>query len=106
MNATATVESVSDGLVPTGVPGLDEVLVGGYQESSLHLIEGAPGTGKTTLAMQFLLDGRSRGQRGLYIPLSETRAELIRNAATHGWSLEGLDIFELAPPELTLSARQ
>lgn len=75
---------------------------GGYAESSLHLIEGAPGTGKTTLALQFLMDGRARGERGLYVSLSETKAELVRSAETHGWSLDGIDIFELVPPELTL----
>ncbi|WP_249138318.1 ATPase domain-containing protein [Phenylobacterium montanum] len=88
--------------VPTGVPGLDYITAGGYARSSLHLIEGAPGTGKTTLALQFLMDGRERGERGLYVSLSETREELMHNAATHGWSLEGIEIFELIPPELTL----
>jgi circadian clock protein KaiC len=92
--------------VPTGVPGLDDVLSGGYADSSLHLIEGAPGAGKTTLALQFLLDGQTKGERGLYITLSETRAELMRNAQAHGWSLDGLDIFELVPPELTLNPKQ
>lgn len=92
--------------VPTGVPGLDDVLCGGYAESSLHLIEGAPGTGKTTLALQFLLDGQTKGERGLYITLSETRAELARNARTHGWTLDDLAIFELVPPELTLNPKQ
>jgi circadian clock protein KaiC len=106
MNATASAEPHTDVLLPTGVPGLDDVMVGGYTESSLNLIEGPPGTGKTTLATQFLLDGHARGERGLYVSLSETRAELMRNAASHGWSLEGLELFELAPPELTLAASQ
>ncbi|MFC3078341.1 ATPase domain-containing protein [Phenylobacterium terrae] len=96
----------ADALVSTGVPGLDDVLAGGFADTSLHLIEGAPGTGKTTLAMQFLLDGQARGERGLYITLSETRAELIRSALTHGWTLDGLEIFELVPPELTLDPKQ
>jgi circadian clock protein KaiC len=106
MNVPINLEAPSDVLVPTGVPGLDDVLAGGYADSSLHLIEGPPGSGKTTLALQFLMDGRSKGERGLYITLSETKAELVRNAQGHGWSLDGLDIFELIPPELTLNPRQ
>jgi circadian clock protein KaiC len=99
-------EELPDLVVPTGIAGLDDVLGGGFADSSLHLIEGSPGTGKTTLALQFLLDGRTKGERGLYITLSETRAELIRSARSHGWSLEGLDIFELVPPELTLNPKK
>jgi circadian clock protein KaiC len=92
--------------VATGVPGLDYVMAGGYARASLHLIEGAPGAGKTTLALQFLMDGRERGERGLYVSLSETRAELIRSSESHGWSLDGIDIFELVPPELTLDTKR
>ena len=92
--------------LPTGVPGLDYVTAGGYARASLHLIEGSPGTGKTTLALQFLMDGRDRGERGLYVSLSETRDELLHNAATHGWSLDGIELFELIPPELTLDPQQ
>jgi circadian clock protein KaiC len=92
--------------LPTGVPGLDYVTAGGYARASLHLIEGAPGAGKTTMALQFLMDGRDRGERGLYVSLSETRDELLHNATTHGWSLDGIDIFELVPPELTLDPQQ
>ncbi|MET0294419.1 MAG: ATPase domain-containing protein [Phenylobacterium sp.] len=100
-------EEARDGAdMPSGVPGLDHVLAGGYADSSFHLIEGTPGAGKTTLALQFLLDGKARGDRGLYITLSETRAELIRSGRTHGWDLSGIDIFELVPPELTLDPRQ
>lgn len=88
-----------DQRVSTGVPGLDHLLRGGLPAHRLHLIEGDPGTGKTTLALQFLLDGRARGERGLYVTLSETRAELIAVAASHGWSLDGIEIFELLPAE-------
>src|SRR5262249_53249432 len=81
----------------TGVQGLDELLHGGLPKARLHLIEGEPGTGKTTLALQFLLDGRNQGERGLYVTLSETADELRAVAASHGWSLEGIDVYQLAP---------
>ncbi len=92
--------------LPTGAPGLDEILCGGYQGSRVYLIEGEPGTGKTTLAFQFLLDGCARGERGLYIALSESRDELVHTAQSHGWSLNGIEIFELVPPELSLDPQQ
>jgi len=88
--------------VSTGVANLDEVLAGGYAAKRLHLAEGQPGTGKTTLGLQFLMAGRDVGERGLYVTLSETREELTQSAATHGWSLDGIDICELFPPELTM----
>jgi RecA/RadA recombinase len=83
----------------TGIVGLDDILGGGLPTNHLYLLDGEPGTGKTTLAMQFLLAGVERGQRGLYITLSESRAELAEVAASHGWSIDGLDVFELAPDE-------
>src|ERR1700755_3292761 len=88
--------------VATGVPHLDDVLAGGYAARRLHLIEGQPGTGKTTLGLQFLMAGRDAGETGLYVTLSETKEELLQAAATHGWSLDGIEICELAPPELTM----
>src|SRR5678816_1514554 len=91
-----------DGWVPTGVPGLDRVLAGGYERNRLHLIEGEPGTGKTTLAMQFLMEGCRNGERCLYITLTESKDELLHAAATHGWKLDPMHIFELVPPELSL----
>jgi circadian clock protein KaiC len=81
--------------ISTGVPGLDDVLCNGLTAQRLYLVEGTPGTGKTTLALQFLLDGAARGEAGLYITLSETADELRAVAATHGWSLDALSIFEL-----------
>jgi circadian clock protein KaiC len=81
--------------ITTGVPGLDHVLAGGLPAEHVYLIQGDPGAGKTTLALQFLLEGRRAGERGLYIALGETRAEITEIAASHGWSLEGIDIFEL-----------
>ena len=80
----------------TGVVGLNSILRGGLPESRLHLIEGNPGTGKTTLGLQFLLEGARRGETGLYITLSESRDELIAVAASHGWSLDGIEIMDLS----------
>lgn len=80
----------------TGVPGLDEILCGGLTAERIYLVEGTPGTGKTTLALQFLLDGLARGEPGLYITLSETADELDAVAESHGWSIDELSIFELA----------
>jgi circadian clock protein KaiC len=94
------------GPIPTGVPGFDAILRGGYPANRIHLIEGRPGSGKTTIGLQFLLDGFKHGESGLYITLSETTRELHAVAATHGWSLDGLSIFELIPPELSLDPKQ
>ncbi|MBC9033848.1 AAA family ATPase [Sphingomonas sp. JC676] len=88
--------------ISTGSEGLDAILGGGFDADRLYLYEGRPGTGKTTIALQFLLEGARLGERVLYITLSETRKELQLVARRHGWSLEGLDIFELVPPEATL----
>jgi circadian clock protein KaiC len=70
--------------VPTGVQGLDDVLGGGLAPNRLYLVEGAPGSGKTTLTLRFLLEGRDRGEPGLYVSLSETAEELQAVAASHG----------------------
>jgi circadian clock protein KaiC len=83
-------------LVDTGIDGLNHLLRGGLTRDRMYLIEGDPGTGKTTLAMQFLLEGRSQGEAGLYVTLSETEQELRAVAASHGWSLDGLELFQLS----------
>lgn len=90
----------------TGVPGLDDILCGGLIPQRLYLIEGLPGTGKTTLALKFLLEGVKNGEPVLYITLSETRDELEAVAASHGWSLEGIDIHEVIPSEDFLDPAQ
>lgn len=82
-------------LVSTGIPGLDYILLGGLPANHLYLVEGDPGTGKTTLGLQFLLAGKARGEKGLYVTLSETKAELSTVAESHGWSLDGVGLFEL-----------
>jgi circadian clock protein KaiC len=89
--------------VATGIEGLDEILRGGLPEHRLYLVEGEPGTGKTTLALQFLLEGARHGERGLYVTLSETAEELRAVALSHGWSLDHLAIYELAPTPEPLS---
>jgi len=86
-------------LVNTGIDGLNHLLRGGLTRDRMYLIEGDPGTGKTTLAMQFLLQGRSQGDPGLYVTLSETEHELRAVAASHGWSLDGLELFQLSAME-------
>ena len=88
--------------VSSGSAALDYILVGGYAAKRLHLIEGEPGSGKTTLGLQFLLEGAGKDERCLYITLSESKDELLHVARTHGWDLGGIDIFELVPPELSL----
>ena len=89
----------SQDLCSTGVPGLDEVLTGGLPRACVHLIEGSPGVGKTTLAMQFLLEGRARGESCLYVSLSESQRELETVARSHGWDLSGIAIIELSAIE-------
>jgi circadian clock protein KaiC len=89
--------SPENGRASTGVSGLDEVLMGGFSPNRLYLVEGSPGTGKTTLALQFILEGQRRGETGLYVTLSESEEELRAVADSHGWSLEGLSLSELVP---------
>ena len=91
----------------TGVEGLDDILAGGLQRGRVYLVEGSPGTGKTTIATQFLLTGAAAGERGLYITLSETEAELRESAASHGWTFaEPNAVYELVPPESLLDEDQ
>ena len=94
----------ADGPVSSGSEALDYILSGGFAAKRIHLLEGAPGAGKTTLGMQFLLDGVSKGEPCLYITLSESKEELLHVAGTHGWDLSGIEIFELVPPELSLDS--
>jgi circadian clock protein KaiC len=90
-----------------GISGLDDILFGGLRRNRLFLFEGSPGSGKTTLALQFLLEGARAGEKGLYITLSETAGELREVALSHGWSLDdAINIFEFAPPENLLDEKQ
>ncbi len=89
-------ERAAGGRVATGTDGLDAVLGGGLPASRLYLIEGDPGSGKTTLALSFLLDGAKRGEPVLYVTLSETAEEIAQVAVSHGWTLDGVDVCDLA----------
>lgn len=96
-----------DEKLPTGIPEFDLVLRGGLAKGRVHLLEGEPGTGKTTIAMQFLLEGTKRqGARSLYISMSESVEELRSSAASHGWDLDPIEIFELVPLEAQLGEQQ
>ena len=88
----------------TGIVGLDYILNGGLIARRLYLVEGDPGSGKTTLSLQYLLDGIKNGEKCLYITLSETREELLAGAASHGWSLDGIEIIELIADEKDLDS--
>jgi circadian clock protein KaiC len=99
-----TTDEIDGPPVPTGVDGIDNILRGGISPDCLYLVTGIPGTGKTTLAMQFLMQGLRSGERCLYITLSESAKEIRKVARSHGWDLSGLSIAELIPSEGNLSA--
>lgn len=93
----------TSGKASTGIPGLDDVTGGGFQRGRLFLLEGNPGTGKTTIACQFLLEGAQAGEKGLYVTLSETEEELREGVRSHGLSFgDRVEVFELLPPESLL----
>ncbi len=96
-------EKTNAPIAASGVQGLDEILSGGFTPRRLYLIEGVPGSGKTTLAMQFLLEGARCQEPVLYVTLSETKEELEDTAASHGWSLEGITVHEVVPGENSLN---
>jgi circadian clock protein KaiC len=91
--------STTDDRCLSGIEGLDSIVEGGLPTGCLFLIQGDPGSGKTTMALQFLLEGLRRGERTLYITLSETREELLKVARSHGWSLDGISLLELSAIE-------
>ena len=82
-------------LLSMGVPGLNDVLGGGLEPNRLYLFEGTPGAGKTTIAMQFLLEGVARGESVLYVTLSETEHELRGVAVSHGWDISNVHVREM-----------
>src|ERR1700761_8082525 len=94
-------------MATTGVSGLDDILQGGLSKGHVFLLEGEPGAGKTTVALQFLLEGAKAGETCLYITLSETEEELRQGAASHGWTIgPEIKVFELIPPESLLDSEQ
>ncbi len=94
--------STPQGRAGTGIGGLDDILAGGLNRNRLYLVEGVPGSGKTTLALQFLLDGARGGESVLYVTLSESEEELRSVADSHGWALDGVTLRELMPSEDSL----
>ena len=105
-SSLALTENLDDAVaVATGILGLDEVLRGGIPSRRMHLVEGAPGSGKTTLALQFLLEGSARGETSLYITLAETRREVLAVGRSHGWALDKIHILNFTPPELSQDAK-
>jgi KaiC/GvpD/RAD55 family RecA-like ATPase len=89
----------------TGLPGIDSILGGGLSKGQMFLVDGAPGVGKTTLALQFLLEGARRKERCLYVTLSESKAELETVADSHGWKLDGIDVAQRGCTVLMLDDR-
>jgi circadian clock protein KaiC len=102
MSASPIHERAASPLVATGIAGLDDVLGGGFTPDRVYLVEGNPGSGKTTLALRWLLEGEKLGEKGIYVTLSETRIELTAVARSHGWLLGGIQILELVAPESEL----
>src|SRR5205809_6300049 len=92
-------ESINDARCASGVDGLDEILCGGLPADCFYLVQGDPGSGKTTLALQFLFEGLRQGERVLYITLSETKQELLKVARSHGWSLNKIPVLDLSAVE-------
>lgn len=98
--------AATSSFLSTGIPGLDQVLGGGFTRDRLYLVEGEPGSGKTTVALQFLMEGVRHGESVLYITLSETEVELRAVAASHGWTMDGIHIHEVIPTESVLDPAQ
>jgi circadian clock protein KaiC len=98
--SAATVSTdLADERCPSGVEGLDDILAGGLPRDCFYLVQGDPGSGKTTLALQFLLEGVRRGEKVFYITLSETKQELLKVARSHGWSLDKIPVLDLSAVE-------
>ena len=102
LEPSSSVQTAWPRFISCGVPELDMILGGGLTPNRLYMVEGMPGSGKTTLSLQFLPAGARAGERVLYITLSETRKELRLVAKRHGWYTDKLNVFELVPPEVTL----
>ena len=99
MSGAAAQREPKPGRIGTGIAGLNDILNGGLPQGHLYLVQGDPGTGKTTLALQFLLEGVRRGESVIYVTLSESKWELEQVVRSHGWSPDALRIYEMVPPE-------
>ncbi|CAN5532297.1 ATPase domain-containing protein [soil metagenome] len=102
---SAVAKSTESARCPTGIEGLDHILGGGLPTSRLYLVHGDPGVGKTTLALQFLLEGARLGEKSLYITLSETKEELYAVGDSHGWDLSSIQLFELSAIQSSLEGQ-
>jgi circadian clock protein KaiC len=89
-------------IIPTSIEGLDNVLMGGFLKNGFYLVQGDPGSGKTTIAMQYIQSRVKAGDRCLYVTLTESRRDLENTAASHGWSLEGIELCDLTQPGASL----
>ena len=94
--------TVSNAFISTGISGLDNILGGGLTKERLYLLEGDPGAGKTTMALQFLVEGAKQGEPVLYITLAENNVELRAVAESHGFSMDGISVHEVIPEESIL----
>jgi circadian clock protein KaiC len=106
MSKEPTPAARDDEAVSTGIPNFDKILGGGLTRNRFYMVQGVPGSGKTTLALQFLMEGARNGESVLYVTLSETEEEIRAVAASHGWSLEGVQVLEVIPSEETLSPEE
>jgi circadian clock protein KaiC len=102
MNAMDNSDVIEEARVSTGITGLDDVLGGGFPQGHFFLVEGEPGTGKTTLGLQYLTTGAQAGEKVLYVTVSESKSEIEKVARSHGWKLDGVSIFEYTPTEDSL----
>src|SRR5437763_3634516 len=98
-SAAIASSKLTDVRCPTGVEGLDDILAGGLPSDCFYLVQGDPGSGKTTLALQFLLEGVRRGEKVFYITLSETKQELLKVARSHGWRFDKIPVLDLSAVE-------
>src|ERR1700752_2256698 len=99
---SANAEASPSSLVATGVMGLDHIMGGGLVENRMYLLEGKPGSGKTTLSLQFLMEGVRLGEWCMFVRLSESVEQLRATAKSHAWSLDGIHILEIIPSEESL----
>src|SRR5919106_4685978 len=99
MESSSQPTNLEEARASSGIAGLDDILGGGLMPDRIYLVQGEPGVGKTTLAFQFLLEGVRRGEKGFYITMAETQEELLQMVRSHGWSMNGIDLYEMSASE-------